>query len=419
MSYASQKRRRRYNAYRFLLQMLILLLVVLILLAALLIFSSRSEPGVHPLVTTPSVTDRPETDWWVESGPPESVRIPETLVKPLDPIETNPLYDGFELPVDGATGYVSVATNLLDQPSENGMILVTLDVGTSFVIVRETIDHAWVLIRVGALQGYIPEARCWVNLPDVIPSAVYDDTNSYASLFRASGYEIPNVTGKQLYQAKAYNARLGEDQYIMPIVITAARKICQAQQTALSLGYTLVIYEAFRPYDTQMTVAHAVKALSLTNPTVKAGLYDEAKGWSISWFIATSLANHQKGYAVDTSMGEVTEYRSVRIGKYTLNRVVSYRKCQMPTEMHELSTAAAAYSYSYPASKKTGWESIPLASTMTPDARLLQIICTSAGLTPLASEWWHFNDLNTYDAVKNFEHTGAFFTERCVSTLPD
>ena len=430
MSTARQRRRRRYDAYQFVLQMLIIVLVILVLLAAFLIFSSHGEPG-QPIQTDQSTkpsftttTDLPYSGAIPETDPPPSTVIPrETIeppdITPLNPLEKNGLYDGFELPVDGATGYVSISTNLLDQPSENGMILVTLDVGSSFVIVNETSDHKWVRIRIGSLMGYIPEARCWVNLPDVIPSIVYDDTNSYASLFRASGYEIPDVTGKQLYRAKAYNPRLGEDQFIMPIVISAARKICQAQQAALALGRTLVIYEAFRPYDTQMKVANAVKRLSLTNTEVSAGINDKEHGWNISWFIATSLANHQMGYAFDTSLGEVKETKTVKIGKYTVNRVISYRKCVMPTEMHELSTAAITFVHSYSSTKKTGWDKIELAPTMTHDAIILQYLCTSVGLTPLASEWWHFNDLDTYDAVKNFEHTGAFFTDRCLSVLPD
>ena len=91
----------------------------------------------------------------------------------------------------------------------------------------------------------------------------------------------------------------------------------------------------------------------------------------------------------------------------------------MPTEMHELSTKAINYQYPYSSTKKTGWQNIPLAETMTEDAKLLRYICTGAGLTPLASEWWHFNDLDTYTMVKDNHCIGGFYTSVCVSTLPD
>ena len=36
-------------------------------------------------------------------------------------------------------------------------------------------------------------------------------------------------------------------------------------------------------------------------------------------------------------------------------------------------------------------------------ARGLQRYCTGAGLTPLASEWWHFNDLEAYFHYRNVD----------------
>lgn len=44
---------------------------------------------------------------------------------------------------------------------------------------------------------------------------------------------------------------------------------------------------------------------------------------------------------------------------------------------------------------------------MTEGAKLLRTYCTNAGLSPLASEWWHFNDLDVRSATKS-TGTGGF-----------
>lgn len=44
---------------------------------------------------------------------------------------------------------------------------------------------------------------------------------------------------------------------------------------------------------------------------------------------------------------------------------------------------------------------------MNEAARLLQSYATDAGLIPLASEWWHFNDLASASGVDD-SYTGRF-----------
>ena len=39
-----------------------------------------------------------------------------------------------------------------------------------------------------------------INLPDVIPSIIYDDTNSYSSIFRSNGKDIDGITYKVMYR---------------------------------------------------------------------------------------------------------------------------------------------------------------------------------------------------------------------------
>lgn len=407
-----RKKRYYYATSQVFLQMLIILLVILVLVAAFLIHktSSGGFGGVEII----------GTDHTSDSDSKETVDLPDlgTITvppAPLGPIEANPLYDGFELPISGATGYATLATEVREGPADQFEVILNLEPGDVFTILSLAGD--WLQIKAGTVVGWMPSIQCLVNLPDVVPSIAYNNTNAYRSLFRASELKINGITGEKLYDAKSFNPRLNRDEFIMPVLIPAAKKLCAAQQSALKFGRTLIVYEAYRPHETQMTVAKAVKAMAQVNPTVYKGL--NSGSWSISWFIATSLSNHQMGFAFDVSLGNVTEYQKETIGKYSVNRVTAYDSCQMPTEMHELSVKAINYQKPFPSSQKTGWENLPLASTMTGDARLLRYICTGAGLTPLASEWWHFNDLDTHTLVKNKHCMGNFYTSVCVSTLPD
>ena len=39
-------------------------------------------------------------------------------------------------------------------------------------------------------------------------------------------------------------------------------------------------------------------------------------------------------------------------------------------------------------------------------------------MTPLASEWWHFNDLATYTAVSKCLSKGNYYIQDCLSLAP-
>ncbi len=415
-----RRRKQRYETSQVFLQMLIIILIILVLVAAFLIHKTASPGGTDitvdntdPLASDSTVADSSNTT--KDTGIPPDIFPPDTTGAPLGAIEENPLYDGFELPINGATGYASIATEVREVPDNGYNVIHLLDPGDVFTII--SLQGDWLAIEFGSVRGWIPAIQCLVNLPDVVPSVVYNDTNAYRSLFRASGFEIDGITGEKLYDAYAENPRLSRKEYIMPVLVPVAKKICAAQQSALKWGRTLVIYEAYRPFETQMTVANAVKALAKVNATVNKGL-NEGR-WSTSWFIATSLSNHQQGFAFDVSLGNVTKYEKNTVGKYTFNRVIEYNKCTMPTEMHELSTKAINYKEPFSSTAKTGWETLPLADTMTNDAKLLRYFCVGAGLTPLASEWWHFNDLDTYEQIKGNSGQGGFYTSICISKIPD
>ena len=86
-----------------------------------------------------------------------------------------------------------------------------------------------------------------VNLPDLIPSIIYDDTNAYSSLFKSSEIDIPNITGKQLYNNKTYNERLSKEEFMMPVIYAMAKK--NHESSRISFRRRLFIKKYMKPID--------------------------------------------------------------------------------------------------------------------------------------------------------------------------
>ena len=266
-------------------------------------------------------------------------------------------------------------------------------------------------------MGWVLHQNCFINLPDVIPSIAYYDTNAFSSAFLSSGETIPNISGIQLYEAHSYNERLNNEEYIMPVLYSMSFKICTAQQAALAEGNTLILYEGFRPYEVQQKMVTNLKELAKEDSEVNKGI--SASPWGITWFIANSLSNHQRGVAIDVSLGEVLEEESCTTGDYIYRDVVSYSEYTMPTAMHELSAAAVAFQYPVSSKSDTEWREVPLSDSMNESAIFLQQYCTNAGLSPLASEWWHFNDLATLELIRNNGNMGNYYLSTIVSSVPE
>lgn len=321
----------------------------------------------------------------------------------------------FELPIEGATGYASINSNIRKNPSDSAEILLKINAGTAFEIVEESGN--WFKININNKVGWISNKYCMVNLPDIIPSIIYDDTNSYSSLFKSSEIDIPNITGKQLYNNKAYNKRLSKDEYMMPVIYAMAKKIMIAQKTALEDGYSLKIYEAYRPFEAQKAVADNLRNLMNTNKTVYNGI--NGGGWNEGWFIAQVLSNHQRGIAMDVSLVKINDYEIKKTGSYKYMAITDYTEEEMPTQMHELSNKAISLKYAVDSNSKTAWKDVPLANAMTNGAIRLRDYCVQAGLSPLCSEWWHFNDLDAREDIGNNYSTGRYYITKCYSSVPE
>ena len=321
----------------------------------------------------------------------------------------------FELPVQGATGYASIELNIRKEAHSSSNLVKKLSPGTGFEIIGE--NGNWLKIEANGITGWANKKYVMINLPDIIPSIIYDDTNSYSSLFKSSEIDIPNVTGKQLYNNKAYNKRLSKEEYMMPVMYEMAIKIMKAQELALKEGYSLKIYETYRPYEAQKTVSTNLRELMNSNKTVYNGI--NGGGWNEGWFIAQVLSNHQRGIAMDVSLVKINDYEVGKTGEYKYMVITDYTEEQMPTQMHELSNKAISMSYAVDSNSKTAWEKVPVAKNMTDGAMRLRDYCVAADLTPLCSEWWHFNDLDARENIGSNYSTGRYYITECYSAIPE
>lgn len=300
------------------------------------------------------------------------------------------------------------------EPDPFAGALAVLEPGTAFTILQE--DGDWWLVQCRENTGWIQHRYCLINLPDVIPSMVYNATNSYDSRYISVGKPIPKITGAAFYPGASQNPRLNRREFLMPVLYSMAYRICQAQHAALAQGNTLVLYEGYRPHEVQRAVYRALSSLSQTDPQVREGT--TSAPWNISWFIAGGYSNHQRGFAMDVSLARVERAKIEVIGDYKVLRVQEYQEYTMPTPIHELSKAAATFTGPVATHSPTAWRHAQLASTMNEPALALQRYCTGAGLTPLASEWWHFNDLETRAGVLDNLSVGDYKISACLSTAP-
>ena len=339
----------------------------------------------EPVEPGPNEPTEPGPDEPVEPGPDEPVGPgPDEPTEPGPDEPSEPGPDEFpesapEQAQDPTVVQVRTRAYLSTQASVRTLgsytdAVTVWEPGVAFLILEE--DGDWWRVSRGDETGWIEHRYCMINLPDVVPSIIYDDVNAYSSLFVSSGREIPGITGEAFYHSLIYNVRLDRQQFVMPILYSAARNICAAQHRALEEGNCLVVYQTFRPYDTQMAVVNGLTQLSNVDPEVKAGI--STSPWDMDWFVASGVSNHQRGYALDISMVKVYRMETRYVGAYTYLYATSYEYYEMPTAMYELSIAAV--STVSPSSSR-------LSGAMTESAIVLRDYCTSSSLSPLASEW--------------------------------
>lgn len=382
--------------------MIIGILSIILLVLIIYILFDTTDESENGQVDEPPVTVPEEPVEPVEPEEPLEPQEPEPEPDPEPEPELPIWYEDteFELPIIGAGGYTSVVQPLYTEPGDNAPVLGELPAGTPFQILAE--EGRWWYIETAVSTGWLEHKFALINLPDVVPSIIYNHTNSYDSQFRSSYYDIPKLTGEALTEMRSFNERLDKEEFIMPLLYQSAKKVAAAQRSALENGETLVMVDTFRPRDIQLLVNEALSELAEENEEVEAGLTEDP--WSMTWFINMHVSNHQRGVAVDVTLARIDELSERIVGDYHFPEVLAYTEYQMHTPIHELSIESAIFDRPIAARDRNGWRELNINPEMTEPSLRMQEYLVAAGFTPLASEWWHFNDVDALDDMD--EHAG-------------
>lgn len=252
--------------------------------------------------------------------------------------------------------------------------------GTAFCVLD--LENGLFRVRYQDGYGYIDSNYCLINLSEFLGGlCLYDITNSYESLYKIHEYDIPTVTGETIIGYE--KIRLGEDQYLVPLLFPTALKLEQAALSAAEDGYALKIYDSFRPqaatfalyeqaYDfSQEAIPEDELPEDYTPPETEptepgepeatlppytyAQYMTDNERYTLNYFLAKGRSRHNQGVAMDMTL------------------VSSSGELPMQTDMHDLSW--------YSETKQNGKNANTLASIMK-----------NAGFAGLVSEWWHFQD---------------------------
>lgn len=254
-----------------------------------------------------------------------------------------------EMSVRGATIWPIQVLSVTD---EVGMELCTVEAGTPLVALAQA--NGLFKIYYNNRVGYISSDCCMVNLPDVLQEEmVYDITNSYSSIYKIHGKAIEAVTGEVLYP----EVMLEDDTYLVPLLFPVAQRLFEAEEDAIERGFTLKIYDAYRPYEVSKYIYATMMEFLDDNPEYLEMMTEPVKGKSFgpSAFLNKGISFHNYGVAVDITIVDLETGEEL--------------ETQAP--MHELST-----------------RSIHLLDNE--NAYLLKEIMVAHGFTTISSEWWHY-----------------------------
>ncbi|MCL2100071.1 MAG: hypothetical protein FWH24_06510, partial [Oscillospiraceae bacterium] len=121
-------------------------------------------------------------------------------------------------------------------------------------------------------------------------------------------------------------------------------------------------------------------------------------------------------YAIDAGLAGVVESVTVDAGRYKYKQITRAEHYEMPTYIHELSVKSISQARPVTIESFDAWRNAELSEGMKNNihAQNLRRYCTEAGFTPLASEWWHFNDLHTRFALTR-QSSGSFEIKEILS----
>lgn len=200
---------------------------------------------------------------------------------------------------------------------------------------------------------------CLINIKDFIPSIdCWLDMAQPQNMFTMADEQISGLTDRKFYHNPG--SADGSEAWLR---YETAVKLKSAQEAFLKDGYSIVIYDAYRPYTCTKEFQSAYRQYLNTKSASFKNQWFGSLGES--WFLAQKASSHNYGVAVDMGLKRVSD-------GYVL---------PMPSAIHTLDIRSAY----------CNWSSV-MDSEAAGNARYMKSVMESTGFTYLKSEWWHFQD---------------------------
>lgn len=349
-------------------------------------------------------------------------------------------------------------------------VIGTATAAAAYTVLEES--EGMFRIHIPEGYGYVDSTFCMINLPDYLGElCYYDITNSYSSIFRVHGYDMPDMTGTVIPGFEDVRvAESGPDEFLVPLLYPSAKKLLVAARSTLENGLRLKIYEAYRPYEassymyrtaekhlydplpemtasSRLSNAEVVAAIKAATQSVSALAPANAEESGLLAFL--ELENTLEGFGPETAPAEATPAPSgeeAPAAEQTAPAPEAAASTPQPTATPAVRTEGTYYSLMTGSGKyrlgsflarsgsthnlgiavditlidSTGselhmqTEMHDLSYYSTTDhnqaqANLLRSYMTEAGFNTLVTEWWHFQDDKTRygKGVTTFQNKGV------------
>jgi len=248
-----------------------------------------------------------------------------------------------EAPTDVVYTCMANLLNCRAKPSTEATVLYQISFGTEVTVLGKDQDFYLCRLKDGGIvycyEDYLTSEATYVELDGAVDLRVFMPTADFELLFASSN----NITGEAMYPA------------IPLLEKETAQMLAQAQEIFRADGYSIKIYDAYRP------------------KTAQYKLYDIVQD---SRFIADPYRGqswHQLGRAVDMSLIDMA----------------TGKELEMPTPMHTFDVSASR-------NHTETW-----SDTAKENSAYMTEVMTSVGFGTITTEWWHFENTAAGNYLNN------------------
>lgn len=295
-------------------------------------------------------------------------------------------------------------------------VLGTVEAGKALCVLEEKTGLFGV--RFGDGIGYIDSNYCMINLPEYMEDLCwYDITNSHHSIYMVHDYEIPEVTDTVI---KGYeHVELRKNEYLVPLLYPAAKKLVDAAKSAREQGYVLKIYDSYRPRKATTSIYELTEKI-LSDPIPEWTFQEKKDRIEAGLPVEPTEPPTEATESTDTTEGTGPEITPTETVPPTTEEILTYEKLMTDNGRYALSNfLALGYSNHNLGvaldltivNLRTG-EEVKMQTAIhdlswnseqkknNDGAKKLQSIMVSAGFGTLKSEWWHFQDNDAKNALE-------------------